>query len=685
MKKYKKSTDFTAMRNRMDFIKELYSVGITSFDPDVLNKLERFYRSFDIPKKNGVDVRSILSPNKELKVIQLAVKKMIDNQLNNSNFHFYNSTQAFQRGKDIFSNAQLHRNKSYIIHLDLLDFFNSIHFGRVAGVLKKIGLTEQLAYFIANICCYKKILPQGAPTSPIISNLVTINLDKKLISLSKKYHFQYSRYADDLIFSTNDVMTINNNLTNFIYSVSDIVSMEGFLVNWQKLTISGPDVRHTVTGLSNNKRVSSTRTFYSLTRALSNQLYVANSYQLNGKTYLGSDEESLKTAIQVIEGRYAFIDNIENKNASLYAGHQNGDEYHAISSADFKDRQMISKDINNVLTGKQLSYSKFIFYKLFLAGDQISVFTEGVTDVTYIKTAMKILKFRPKVILKSFQIESERSSTFSRLFDVNRGGDGLTKILNYYFNEDIGEKANKTNYQYWEYFKNKLVPIKPVVLLFDSEFDTTGKPIDGVISKYVNLIFNDSYTEKIKTDYKRKNEAFLLTQTVSQKDKILKDKIKTFKKNFKIKIIAEIKQKGFYKMKGNLYVAVTSNLQMYSSNRSIEDYFPDQFLKDIFGNQSAHFENKNVDNKQSIPLGKYRLSKYVEHSIPLRADKEKIMEGFKPLLTIFDQIQEDYIKGLADKLDKLDTTSQNKLVERLTSSKELKPLVKKYNISINDK
>ena len=114
------------------------------------------------------------------------------------------AAHGFVLDKNVATNAKGHVKKKYVFNIDLENFFDQIHFGRVRGMLMKppYNLGEEAALVISQIACYKGKLPQGAPTSPILTNMVCAPLDTQLTKLAKKYNLQYSRYADDITFST---------------------------------------------------------------------------------------------------------------------------------------------------------------------------------------------------------------------------------------------------------------------------------------------------------------------------------------------------------------------------------------------------------------------------------------------------------------------------------------------------
>ena len=169
-----------------------------------VKKTDNCYKQFQIPKKDGT-MRIICAPNDELKVIQ----RKLANEL--WKYHLYymekkniesNISHGFVKGRSILTNANIHVNKKYIVNMDIEDFFPSIHFGRVRGYFNKsneFNLSENVSTIIAQLTCYQGVLPQGAPTSPILANLLCNILDMRLLKVCAKYKVDYSRYADDKI------------------------------------------------------------------------------------------------------------------------------------------------------------------------------------------------------------------------------------------------------------------------------------------------------------------------------------------------------------------------------------------------------------------------------------------------------------------------------------------------------
>jgi RNA-directed DNA polymerase len=156
------------------------------------------YAVFEIPKKSG-GIREIAAPISSLKIIQQKL-----NQVLQSVYEPKPSVYGFRSQRSILSNARVHAGRKFVFNLDLVDFFPSINFGRVRGMFMGFPYHRNaaVATVLAQICCFNNQLPQGAPTSPVVSNMICAKMDAQLQRLAKSYKCTYTRYADDLTFST---------------------------------------------------------------------------------------------------------------------------------------------------------------------------------------------------------------------------------------------------------------------------------------------------------------------------------------------------------------------------------------------------------------------------------------------------------------------------------------------------
>ena len=166
------------------------------------------YKTFQIPKRNGGQ-RTIQAPTAALKLLQRKLSVLLQDcvdKINKAKHRKDRIAHGFKRKRSIFTNAREHGHRRWVFNLDLEDFLPTINFGRVRGLFIKnrdFGLRENVATVIAQIACHENSLPQGSPCSPVISNLVGHLLDMRLVRLAFDARCMYSRYADDLTFSTN--------------------------------------------------------------------------------------------------------------------------------------------------------------------------------------------------------------------------------------------------------------------------------------------------------------------------------------------------------------------------------------------------------------------------------------------------------------------------------------------------
>lgn len=235
----------------------------------ILYKKKNLYYQFDIPKKNG-GTREIYAPCDSLKILQ--------QKLNYIMSLIYNpkyTIHGFVKSRGIVSNAKQHLGKSYILNFDLYDFFPSINFGRVRGILRSyFGLGDHAATIIANICCFNNSLPQGAPTSPILSNIVCFNLDKELQFIAKQHSCIYTRYADDITFSTTKKdfpksVAFKTDSQIFLgKKILKVIEKNSFKVNENKTRLHNRYQNLSVTGITVNEKLNVPRNYIKRIRAM---------------------------------------------------------------------------------------------------------------------------------------------------------------------------------------------------------------------------------------------------------------------------------------------------------------------------------------------------------------------------------------------------------------------------------
>ncbi|MGO4878932.1 reverse transcriptase domain-containing protein [Pedobacter psychrotolerans] len=230
------------------------------------------YYTFNVLKRDGSN-RKISSPNFELKICQTKIKDDLVSIYGNKS-----CVHGFVNNKNILTNAQQHLGKKILVNLDLRDFFSTIHFGRVRGMFLSgpFHFNKEIATLLAQICCYQGYLPQGAPTSPIISNFICRKLDNSFINFAKENNFFYTRYADDITFSSNrKVLSVTlGSFKDNDFVISDAllkqITDNGFLINEKKVRVSFKVNHQSVTGVKVNVKPNVNRIYIKQIRAILN-------------------------------------------------------------------------------------------------------------------------------------------------------------------------------------------------------------------------------------------------------------------------------------------------------------------------------------------------------------------------------------------------------------------------------
>ncbi|WMJ80704.1 reverse transcriptase family protein [Clostridium sp. MB40-C1] len=270
------------------------------------------YHRYTIPKKKG-GVRNIAAPKSKLKTAQKRILEEILSKLPVSNH-----AHGFLKGKSVVSGAEAHiKQPELLINMDLENFFPTITFERVRGMFKFFGYSGYIASLLAMICTYcermpievrgeikyvktsHRILPQGSPASPMITNILCTKLDKRLSGLASKFGFVYTRYADDMSFSLadkNTILTTNGeeqhsmevnaddilslNSGRFCGLISKIVSEEGFKINKHKTRFLRKNNRQCITGIViNNEQIGVPRKWIKTLKAT---IYNAKKLKMSG-------------------------------------------------------------------------------------------------------------------------------------------------------------------------------------------------------------------------------------------------------------------------------------------------------------------------------------------------------------------------------------------------------------------
>lgn len=394
---------------------------------------EKQYHTFTIKKRSG-GKRTISAPITALKEVQRRL-----NELLQIIYWEKPSVHSFLKKRSIITNATPHVHRRYIFNIDLKDFFPSINFGRVRGlfIAGPYHLNTKAATIIAQISCHENQLPQGSPCSPIISNMICAKMDSQLQKLAKKERCAYTRYADDITFSTNmpefpaNVAYWEKGETCVGEDLKDIIKSNGFEINNDKTNFQARDMRQEVTGLVVNEFVNVRRKRIRQARAM---LHAWEKYGLTdaGKEYfskycLNEKEHEKQNFKAVVLGKIEFIRMVRKDNIRL---------------REFgKKRGQTKEDVFKKLFHK--------YYELILReGDDPIIRTEGSTDWMHLKAAWEVLS---------------RKGKYSDLdIDLFRVKDALCF-------------GNKNLIRFCENAKNLRTFKKKIICLFDSDDKNINK------------------------------------------------------------------------------------------------------------------------------------------------------------------------------------------------------------------
>jgi len=267
-------------------------------------KDEDKYTEFSIPKKNG-GVRQIKAPIDQLKKLQRRLADLLNrcfDEINKKEKQKKSISHGFRKKHSIITNANKHKKKRHVFNIDLEDFFPSINFGRVQGFFIKnshFELNKEVATTMAQIACHDKVLPQGSPCSPIISNLIGHLLDMRMVYLAKKAKCTYSRYADDLTFSTNKkefsskiAVKADGEDNDWVpgKALRKEIEKVGFKINNKKVSMQYKTARQTATGLIVNEKVNVKRDYYKQARSMCHSLFETDTFYLDKKIAKESDK-----------------------------------------------------------------------------------------------------------------------------------------------------------------------------------------------------------------------------------------------------------------------------------------------------------------------------------------------------------------------------------------------------------
>ncbi|NKA92042.1 RNA-directed DNA polymerase [Ralstonia solanacearum] len=366
------------------------------------------------------------------------------------------------------SNARAHVTRRYVFNVDLHDFFGTINFGRVRGFFLKdrnFSLQPKVATVLAQIACYENKLPQGSPCSPVISNLIGHMLDIALVQLAAVSGCTYTRYADDLTFSSNKptfpiqiARQIDKSADKWApgRSLERIVTKAGFTFNDKKTRMQYRDSRQEVTGLVVNRKINSPAIYRNTVRAMVDSALKRGTFDFIHKKV---DAKGVATVVKQpgrnsqLLGMLAHIDQVDL----------------------FNKRLCEKADIEPPSTAGRIElFRQFLYFDAFYDISMPVIVCEGPTDNTYIRHAIRSLAFGypmlvtgnapPKLNVRLFKYAERRTSEVTQL---TGGVGGLCHLIKSY-HTDVTEKIKAPP------------PKHPTIVLVDN--DSGANAIYGAIS-----------------------------------------------------------------------------------------------------------------------------------------------------------------------------------------------------------
>lgn len=431
------------------------------------------YSTFSIPKKSG-GTRQIKAPCEKLKLLQKRLASLLyecDLEIRRSksiqfsrichSFHKKGGAKLEQGNSEknksdnehclfgIHSNAKKHKNKRYVMNIDLKDFFPSFNFGRVRGFFiknKEFNLSPGIATIIAQIACHDNELPQGSPCSPIISNFIAHILDIDMIKLAKKRKCSYSRYVDDITFSTNQrnfpkelACKANDSQKHTVGDeLKSIIEKSGFKVNSKKTRLQYCFSRQSVTGLVVNRKVNIKKEYYRYARAMCHSLF------LKGEFFFPASQEPGK--LSQLEGRLSYIYFTKGFGCSDFNKKNRKEEKEKAR----KDHVKIERG------GISELYRKFLYYRYFIALKKPLILCEGKTDSVYLKCAVQQLFEKKEDFCVNFFNHSDRAKDVMK---IHEGVGAIKNFITYFL------KETKFTHNIGEF---------PVIILLDNDHETQG-------------------------------------------------------------------------------------------------------------------------------------------------------------------------------------------------------------------
>jgi RNA-directed DNA polymerase len=282
----------------------------------------RMYQHFSIAKGPN-KVRTISAPDERLKFLQ---RKLADKLT--ELYRPRNPVHGFVAERSVKTNALAHLHRRFVVNIDLKDFFPTITQNRVKGMLSSLGIDARVVEIIAQICCNSGHLPQGAPSSPVLSNMICFRLDKNLMGIAKEARAIYTRYADDITFSSYQPLSTLFEATlppsgrfspDLLASkLSDTIQQNGFTINPDKAHYADRHSRRMVTGLKINELLNVDRRYVRNIRAA---LYSIKKLGLKGAEKKFHEKHGGRSGLaEHLRGKIAYLTHIKGQSDPVVRG-----------------------------------------------------------------------------------------------------------------------------------------------------------------------------------------------------------------------------------------------------------------------------------------------------------------------------------------------------------------------------
>jgi RNA-directed DNA polymerase len=429
------------------------------------------YQPFIIQKASGGQ-RLIQAPADDLKLLQKNLSDLLQDctaELNATHKWKDDIAHGFKRDKSIVSNASKHRGRRWVFNLDLSDFFGSVNFGRVRGFFirnRHFALDPTVATILAQIGCHNNSLPQGSPCSPVLSNLIAHVLDIRLVKLAQKTGCTYTRYADDLTFSTNlpnfpiELAVTGAQAHSWVpgNELAKIIAHSGFTINTAKTRMQYRNSRQDVTGLVVNKKVNIRSEYRRMVRSMVYSVFTTGAFhhKKSALTPPGAPQKIPGTTAQ-LHGMLGHIDSVDLYNKKL-----------------LQKSGQPGPSPSTQIHSKENQYRRFLIFEYFYSAKTPVIICEGKTDNIYLSWAIKRLAVQypslasvspaNAVALKVRIFKYPETST-GRILQLYGGSGDLKKFIRHYTDEI--KKFTAPGLQ------------QPLIIIVDN--DTGGHDVGGVM------------------------------------------------------------------------------------------------------------------------------------------------------------------------------------------------------------